>query len=62
MLTAPRDEFDVGVGALGEQDVPLLPRRGLAGNHGHGHGLVMSERARRMSFPGGRTGIVGLQG
>ena len=61
MLSGARDEFDVGigVGALGEPDVPLLPRRGLAS--GHGHGLMMAERARRMSFPGGRTGIVGLQ-
>jgi hypothetical protein len=65
-LSGARDEFDVGVGvgALGKPDVPLLPRRGLAGSHGHGHGhgLVIADRARRMSFPGGgRTGIVGLQ-
>ena len=67
MLSGARDEFDVGVGVggPGEPDVPLLQRRGLAlgHNHGHGHshGLVMGERTRRMSFPGGRTGIIGLQ-
>ncbi|KAH8984381.1 hypothetical protein EDB86DRAFT_153566 [Lactarius hatsudake] len=68
MLSGVRDEFGVGVGTLGEPDLPLLQRRGLVGQgpnhaqgHGHGHGLVMAERARRMSFPSGRTGIVGLQ-
>jgi len=68
MLSGARDEFGsgVGVGVLGEPDVPLSQRRGHAGQghnhgHGHGHGLVMGERARRMSFPSGRTGVVGLQ-
>ena len=61
--TGTRDGFDVGVGAApGEQDLPLLPRRGAPANgHGHAHGFLTAERARRMSFPGGRTGIVGLQ-
>jgi hypothetical protein len=54
----PRDEFDAVGAALREPDLPLLSRRGMAGS---GHGLLMAERARRMSFPGGRTGIVGLQ-
>jgi hypothetical protein len=53
-----RDEFDAVGAALREPDLPLLSRRGMAGS---GHGLLMAERARRMSFPGGRTGIVGLQ-
>ena len=53
---ATKNTFDVCV-ALGEPEVPLLQRRGLTGNHG----LMMAERVRRMSFPGGRTGIVGLQ-
>lgn len=54
LATTGRDEFDLVVGAA---DLPLLSRRGI----GSGHGLLMAERARRMSFPGGRTGIVGLQ-
>lgn len=58
---APRDQFDAGVGTLGEPDLPLLSRRAGNNSHSHGHGLLMAERARRMSFPGGRTGIVGLQ-
>ena len=53
---ATTNTFDLG-DALGEWEVPLLQQRGLTGNHG----LVMVERARRMSFPGGNTGIVGLQ-
>ena len=72
VLTGTADEYGGGAGvALGEPDLPLLPRRGAAAanghghshghGHGHGHGLLMAERARRMSFPGGRTGIVGLQ-
>ncbi|KAH9063579.1 hypothetical protein EDB87DRAFT_130373 [Lactarius vividus] len=64
MLSGARDEFGVGIGTLGEPDAPLLQRRGLAGpgpSHGQGHGLAMAERTRRMSFPSGRTGIIGLQ-